>query len=323
VGQANLSVSSITSTNGQFAVQTPSSGYPVIVGNGACFPFTVAFTPIAEGPQTTALSITSNDVETPVVAVGGSGTGTQRNIVATGSTAFGAASAWGPRQRTVKVCNIGQCPLTVTGATISCPDFALTANPLPVTLAPSACVDLTIAFTPTLPGPRTCQLNITSNDPDTPVIVRTLTGSTPPSLSLHAGWVDAHGAFGNVAGTGSTIELDFVNPIGTHFAWDLRLGRSHFDGTPGNPDTKVWRLAPNAKYTFNPTAPLRVFVNGGPDFYHFDPGSFHGGVNLGVGLNFPAGPRFSFEAKYDYNRAVTASPDLPFSQIQVGMLISF
>jgi hypothetical protein len=40
-------------------------------------------------------------------------------------------------------------------------------------------------------------------------------------------------------------------------------------------------------------------------------------------LNFPAGQHFSFEAKYDYNRAVTASPDLSFSQIELGMLISF
>jgi len=33
--------------------------------------------------------------------------------------------------------------------------------------------------------------------------------------------------------------------------------------------------------------------------------------------------RFSFEATYNYNRAITASPDLAFSQFLLGLLVSF
>ncbi len=91
----------------------------------------------------------------------------------------------------------------------------------------------------------------------------------------------------------------------------------------GQPDTKVWRFGANAKFTFNPAGPLRLFVNGGPNLYHFDPGSVEGGFNVGIGLNLPAGKRFSFEATYNYNRAITASPDLPFSQFMLGLLVSF
>ena len=184
----------------------------------------------------------------------------------------------------------------MSGAAIDCPDFSLVASPLPATLAPSACVDLTIGFTPTLPGPKSCQLQITSDDPDTPVVTRTLSARTPPALSLHAGLADAHGAFGNVAGTGSTIELEFMNPVGPKLAFDLRLGRSHLDGAGTAPDTKVWKLAANAKYTFNPADPLRVFVNGGPDLFHFDPGAVEAGFNLGLGLNLPVGKRFHSRA---------------------------
>ncbi len=241
----------------------------------------------------------------------------------TGSTAFGVVSAWSPQTRTLAICNVGQCPLTVSGATIGCPDFSLVASPLPATLASSACVDLEVEFTPTVPGPKTCQLQITSDDPDTPVVSRTLSARTPPALSIHAGWVKAHGSFGNTAGSGSSIDLDFVNPVGPHLAWDLRVGRSRFDGKAGQPDTTVWRLGANAKYTFNPADPLRVFVNGGPDMYHFDPGAFEAGFNVGLGLNLRAGKRFSFEAAYNYNRALTASPDLEFSQLMAGLLVSF
>lgn len=326
-GDADLIVSGIASSDPQFSVQTPSAGYPVTLGPSSCFPFTVAFSPTAEGPQTAALSIASNDPETPTVAVGASGAGTQKNISVTGSTSFGVVSAWSSGVHTLSVCNIGQCPLNVSGASISCSDFSLAPSPLPATLAPAACVNLPIQFTPSLPGTKSCQLEITSDDPDTPVVVRTLTARTPPALSVHAGWVDAAGALSSTAGTGSTFELDFVNPAsgatGTHLAWDLRLGRSRFDGTPGQPDTEVWRLGANAKYTFNPAAPVHVFVSGGPDLYHFQPGSFEGGLNLGLGLNVPAGSRFSFEAAYDYNRALTCSPDLPFHQVMLGMLVSF
>ena len=321
-GSADLLVSGISSSNAAFQIQNPSPGFPVAVGPNACFPFKVGFTPASEGPQSATLAIASNDPETPSVSVAAAGTGTQKDIRVTGSTAFGVVSAWGPGEKTLAVCNIGQCPLAVSGAGISCPDFSLVANPLPATLAPSACVDLTIGFTPTLPGPKSCELQITSNDPDTPLVTRTLSARTPPALSLHAGFADAHGTFGNVAGTGSTIELDFMNPVGPNLAFDLRVGRSRFDGAGGSSDTRVWKVAANAKYTFNPGDPLRVFVNAGPDLFHFDPGAVEAGFNVGLGLNVPVGKRFSFEGTYNYNRALTASPDLAFSQFMLGLLVS-
>jgi hypothetical protein len=322
-GSDDLLVSGIASSNPQFSVSAPSPGYPVSIAAGTCFPFKVAFNPTAQGPQAATLSVSSNDPETPVVAVSANASGTQKDVRVTGSTAFGVVSAWSPETRTVAVCNVGQCPLTASGATIGCPEFSLVANPLPATLAPGACVDVEVEFTPTVPGPRTCPLQITSDDPDTPVVSRTLSARTPPALSIHAGWVDAHGSFGNTAGTGSSIEIDFVNPVGPNLAWDLRLGRSRFDGTAGQPDTTVWKLGANARYTFNPGDPLRVFVNGGPDVFHFDPGAVEAGLNIGAGLNLRAGKRFSFEATYNYNRALTASPDLAFSQVMAGLLVSF
>ena len=68
---------------------------------------------------------------------------------------------------------------------------------------------------------------------------------------------------------------------------------------------------------------MRLFVNGGVGAYHFDPGNFEGGGNLGLGLNVPAGPRFAIEATYNYHWVFTASPTLRFSQFQAGVLFSF
>ena len=79
----------------------------------------------------------------------------------------------------MSVCNVGLCPLDVTGAVVDWADFTLIDNPFPTTLGPSACADLVVRFTPTEAGPKTCTLTITSADPDTPVIERTLTANTP------------------------------------------------------------------------------------------------------------------------------------------------
>ena len=99
-GEADLVVSGIASSNPRFPVQTPSAGYPVTVGDDACFPFNVAFTPTAEGPQ----SATLTDREQRPRDAGRrgeprAGTGTQKDIRVTGSTAFGVVSAWSPGER--------------------------------------------------------------------------------------------------------------------------------------------------------------------------------------------------------------------------------
>ena len=62
---------------------------------------------------------------------------------------------------------------------------------------------------------------------------------------------------------------------------------------------------------------------GGLGVYHFDPGDFDAGANLGLGLTVPAGARFAFEATYNYHSVFTAAPNLEFDQLQLGFLVSF
>jgi hypothetical protein len=322
-GDGDLSIDPIGSSDAQFAVTVPSGGYPVIIGPDFCFPFQASFDPAATGAQSAMLTIPSTDPSSPSTNVQAFGTGTEQNIEVTGSTEFGVTSAWLPAEKTVTVCNTGECRLAVASAVIGCADFSLVADPLPVDLQAGSCIDLVVEFTPALPGPKSCQLTINSDDPDAPAVVRTLTAQTPPSFSLHTGLVDSHGALSAVADSGSTLQLDFVRPFSPKWAWDVRLGHSRFDGQPGFADTKLWALSANAKFTFNPAAAARFFVNGGLGVYHFDPGDFEGGANLGLGLNVPAGAHFDFEATYNYHSAFTAAPDLEFDQVQLGFLVSF
>lgn len=322
-GKADLMVSSITSSNPSFSVSIPTSNFPVTISPDFCFPFQVVFNSSALGAQTATLTIASNDPVTPNAIVTVSGNGSQPDIRVTGITDFGIHSAWTPAAKRVSVCNTGKCDLLVSSATVSCPDFALVDNPFPAVVSHDSCLDLVVRFTPVKPGKKICDLTISSNDPDSPTVVRTLTAKTPPLFGVHGGFVIPHGALNNIAKLGSTINVDFIYSFTHHWAWDLRFGVSHFDGEPGFEDTNVVSLLPNLKYTFNPTGTIRVFGNGGLGMYHFSPGDFEFGGNLGAGVDIPVGARFQIEGAYNHHWAFTASPVLRFSQIQGGLLVSF
>jgi hypothetical protein len=322
-GKDDLIVTAITSSNPMFTVAAPSAGFPVVISHDFCFPFGVAFQGTTAGPQTGTLTIASNDPAHPSTTTQVLGAGTSPEIRVTGSTAFGVGSAWRPAEKTVRVCNTGACNLTVASATVSCTDFTAIANPFPATVSHDSCLDLTIGFTPSLPGSSSCQLTVTSNAPGTPTVTRTLTGHTPPFLSIHAGLAEPHGSLHTIADLGSTINVGFVYPFTPNWAWDLRVGRTHFDERPGQSDTTAWMVLANARYTFNPAALQRVFVNAGGGLYHFDPGSREAGFNLGAGANFQLNRRFAIEGTYNYHEVFTPSPNLRFSQFQAGLLVSF
>ena len=103
-------------------------------------------------------------------------------IDVTGSGNFGTASCSGTTPpQTVTIDNVGTCTLNVTSAVISCADFTLVNPPaFPLPISPDSGVGLTVAFTPTSAGPKSCTLTITSDTGGTPGTLTTvpLTGNT-------------------------------------------------------------------------------------------------------------------------------------------------
>jgi hypothetical protein len=180
---ANLVIDSITSSNPQFEVTTPSSGYPVLISPDFCFPFQVRFSPTSVSNKSATLTINSNDPVNPSITVQATGNGGQQDIRVTGSTTFGDVCSGTLAEKTVSVCNVGKCNLNVTGASFSpsCSDFTLINNPFPAPVSPDSCMDLTVRFTPTTAGPKSCTLVIGSNDPDQGNVSLTVTANTPAS----------------------------------------------------------------------------------------------------------------------------------------------
>lgn len=321
-GKGDLLVNPILSSDPQVTVTAPSSGYPVVISHDFCFPFQVRFAPTASGPITATLTVVSNDPLHPIVEVKAAGEGLQPDVAVTGSTDFGVTSAWSPAEKTVEVCNTGGCPLHVSAAAVDCADFTLVSPPFPSAIAPGSCLGVTVGFTPTRPGTRRCRLTVSSDDPDTPQVVRDLVARTPPAFVLRIGVAQPHGQLSQAARQGSAFELGFRYASHAHWAWEADLGYSRLDGRP-EPDVKIPSFAVHARYTVNPASSFRVFLAAGPAVHHFDPGDFEAGADLALGLEAGLGRRFALEAQYRYRWAWTASPDVEHSQILAGLVTSF
>ena len=186
-GHADLQVGPIVSSDPQFTVKQPSSGWPVVISPDFCFPVQVTFTPGAVGPQTGELTIPSSDPCRLGETVQVSGIGGTGDITVTGSTSFGDVCAGTLAEKIISVCNTGMCDLSVVGAFVfevghpgtPCDDFEIINNPFPNIISKDFCIPLTVRFTPTSGGPKSCDLLIESQDPDEGEVIKTLTANTP------------------------------------------------------------------------------------------------------------------------------------------------
>jgi hypothetical protein len=137
------------------------------------------------GPRTGTSIITSPNAPSRFISVSGnvpSGT-----IKITGSSDFGDVCAGAIAEKAIAICNAGKCNLNVTSVAFvpPCPNFTLVNNPFPVVVSPDSCLSVTIRFTPTSCGPKSCNLQITSDDPSNSIINLTVTANTPcPSIDV-------------------------------------------------------------------------------------------------------------------------------------------
>jgi hypothetical protein len=174
-GKADLEVTSITSSNAQFSVTTPSSGFPVIISPDFCFPFEARFTPTSAGSKTTTLTINSNDPVNPAVMRTFGAQGGQPAIVVNDPITFDKTCPGSVNNKTLTIGNSGSCDLIVTGITSSSPVFkVIGVVPFPLVIPPGATRDVMIQFMPmgfTVDPMQMATLTIMSNDPVTPKLI--------------------------------------------------------------------------------------------------------------------------------------------------------
>jgi hypothetical protein len=179
-GGCNLVVNNIVSSAGEFLTAGTSS-FPLTILPGTSMQVPIRLQPTSLGAKAANLTISSNDPVTPSKVVAVSGNTPPGDIRVTGSTDFGDVCAGAMAEKTVNVHNVGKCNLNVASAAFvpPCSDFTLINNPFPAAVSPDSGVDLTIRFTPTSAGPKSCTLVIASDDPETPSVSLPVTANTP------------------------------------------------------------------------------------------------------------------------------------------------
>jgi hypothetical protein len=180
-GMANLLISAISGTGGDFAYSTtcPISTPPVFVG-GTCN-FNITFTPLTSAALTGSITITSNAAGSPhVISLSGTGVPVPVPNLTLGSSslAFGNVQlATVSAENGVLVTNTGFATLSLTNITITGAGFARvvpssgTPPDCGTSLAPGANCQVAIRFTPAALGAATGQISFTSNAAGSPHLV--------------------------------------------------------------------------------------------------------------------------------------------------------
>jgi hypothetical protein len=179
-GGCDLVVSGITTSSGDFEVPAPPS-FPVVIGPGTSLQVPIRFAPFSLGAHAATITVASNDPNTPSKTVAVSGNTPPGDIRVTGSTDFGDVCAAQKPEKSISVCNVGECNLNVTSVAFNpaCTDFTLINNPFPAPVSPDSCNDVAIRFTPTSCGAKSCTLVVHSDDPDMPTVSLAVTANSP------------------------------------------------------------------------------------------------------------------------------------------------
>ena len=168
-GECTLSVTNIASSGGEFIVPKVWT-YPIRIAPGGSIEAPLRFEPGSFGTKSATITVTSDD-PTGVKSVSVVGNVPSGKIVVTGSTCFGGVKACCRAERTLSICNGGDCNLHVASVAFKRKShhWKLINNPFPAVLRPGSCLNVVIRYKATEKCPRCCELVITSDDPITPV----------------------------------------------------------------------------------------------------------------------------------------------------------
>ena len=160
-----------------------TNGCTAGLGSDASCTIQVAFQPIAVGPRTGTLTVSTDAGGPFTVSLTGTGTAPAVTLAPTtldfGSAEIGATTA----AQSVALQNTGTGPVAIAGIVAS-GDFAST-NDCPATLGAGASCSLTVIFTPTAVGTRSGAVTVTDDATGSPHAV-TLSGqgTQPPAVAV-------------------------------------------------------------------------------------------------------------------------------------------
>lgn len=223
-GGSNLVISAISNPGVPFSIVDPPS-LPLTIPPGENRVLAVRFAPTDVRRFVASFTISSNDPTNPTVTISLDGIGTGAPVSNLDVSVAVVDFSSGSSVITIDVRNTGDADLVIGSIQRPSAPFALTGVPsLPGTFKPGEGFTMTLSFSPSGPGVFDSRITITSNDPDSLVLVIPVKGtSTPTSEQLK---LRAASLFTAGAGQSNTINVIAVNGTNT----DIRLTASTVSG---------------------------------------------------------------------------------------------
>ena len=181
-GKISVNISQVNLSSSQFSVSGLAMPFPLPVGQSSSFQ--VWFDATSAGNATGTLTVqTDTGVSSQQVALAGAATmaPAQINVNST-SLNLGSATVGTTAKGTLTLTNAGGANLLISLISVVGNAFGVSGITTPNTIAPGGSATLSVSFSPTIAGNDSGSITITSNDPQTPTTIITLTGtgtSTP------------------------------------------------------------------------------------------------------------------------------------------------
>ncbi len=208
-GTMPISITQATISNPQFSLTGVT--FPVSMATGQSGNFTVAVTPSATGAMSGTLTVQgSNGAAPAVVNLSATAVAAAPQIsVSSSSVQFGTIGVGATGNANVLISNIGSADLTISLISVSGAAFGVSGITTPKTIAAGQSALAGLYFQPTVTGAASGTLSITSNDPATPTMNVSLsgTGSTSSFGQLQANPTSV--SFGSVS-TGSNATKPII-----------------------------------------------------------------------------------------------------------------
>lgn len=167
-GKCTLTVTSISSSSGEFLAPEVLS-FPITIGPGDAVAVPIRFEPTSFGAKAATITVTSDDPLSPAT-ISVTGRAPSGRLTITGSTIFGGVKCCHREQRTISICNTGDCNLHVRHVSLKKRrrHYRLINNPFPNTLRPGSCLNVVIQYKANERVSRGCELEIHCDDPEHP-----------------------------------------------------------------------------------------------------------------------------------------------------------
>ncbi len=181
-GGSAVTISQANLTGAVFSVSGLT--LPLTLAANQSVTFTATLTPASAGAASGSLSLVSNASNSPLnIALSGTGTAAGQLAVSPTSLSFGnvATGSSLPLNGTLTASG---APVTVTSASLSSGEFALSGISPPATLAAGQSATFTVTFTPQTSGATSASLSFSSNTSNSPA-AQSLTG-TGTEATQHA-----------------------------------------------------------------------------------------------------------------------------------------